>query len=179
MTSIYRPSGHESALEEYGLLEYAITLKRNNTSCKEIAERCNDKIGKKVFTSGMIDNFFRKHSELLVGSQSEYEASRAVRIINDLIDKTYDLYGEAEILLKRAKETDNMKDMRESLRLCGDICKTILAVAKELKEPLSQIKISGNEVTFNILNEIINRLPQEHQITFREEIEKAYQEVKE
>lgn len=178
MNAIKRPSGYKSALEEYGLLEYAITLKRNNTSCREIADRCNDIINDKVFTSGMIDNFFRKHSYLLVGDQQEYEASRAVRVINDLIDKIYNLQGEAEVLLKKAKETKNLREMRESLKLCDDILRTTLAIAKELKEPLTQIKITGNDVTFNILNEIINRLPPENQIVFRKEIEKAYSEVK-
>lgn len=172
-----RAGGFKSKLEKYGLLEYASALRRMNISATEIAQKCNNIIGEEVITPGQVDSIFRNHPDYGIDT-GEAESNRVLRTINILLEKIFDLQGEAEYLLHQAKETQDLREMRESLRLCRDIIATSLNIAKELKEPLQQIQVSCDANTFEFMNKIISQFNPDIQNMFRLEVERIYQKLK-
>jgi len=172
-----KKGGQKSKLEEYGLLEYAAALRRMNVSASEISQKCNNIIGEKVITPRQVDSLFKYHPEYTINTE-EAESNRVIRTINILLEKIFDMQGEAEYLLHQAKETQDLREMRESLRLCRDIIATSLNIAKELKEPLQQIQVSCDASTFEFMNRIISQFNPEIQSMFRLEVERVYQKLK-
>ena len=165
-------------IEKYGLQNYVAILKQKGYSDKDIANKANELLdGKDTMTGVTITNYFKKNPEIAEMDEKEMESYHSLNRMNQLEDKIWDLETEAELLMEKAKSTENNNEMVKSIRLCNEVIRTCLSVAKELREPIKTIHIDIEQRSMNFVINIINKLPKESQNIIREQIDAVYEEI--
>ena len=165
-------------IEKYGLQNYVMVLKQKGYSDKDIADKVNQLLdGKDKMTTNTITNYFKINPELAQMSEEDMESYHSLNRMSQLEDKIWELETEAEWLMDKAKNSENHNEMIKSIRICNEVIRTCLAVAKELRDPIKTIHIDVEQRSMSFVTNIINRLPKESQNIVRKEVDAVYEEV--